>query len=621
MKRRDSEVEAYIFIRDKLEELGWNPKNPERNPEGEVYTQNQVLENSKFQEALDKDRPENVVKLSETKYWVIEAKNKREKIDQARKEAKEYAKAINEVDTIESVTISGVAGNDTDKYIVENYYLEDGDYETVKINGEPTSALLSPDIVEDLLEAESASLEDFPIDEEYFLSKAERINEILHNGAINKSRRGKVMSALLLSLIESEPDLDSDAMTLIRDINTRVERALEREDKGGFADQIKLNPPASEDNYTKFRNALVKTIRELKDMNIQSAMNSSADVLGEFYEVFLKYGNGAKEIGIVLTPRHVTNFAAEVIDVDHKDIVYDPTCGTGGFLVAAFDRVRQNSNQTQIDKFKEHKLFGIDQEPEVLSLAIVNMIFRGDGKNNIKEANCFHNHLTKASKRGIETAEYVKDNEEHEPPITKVLMNPPFSLNDPDEKAYRFVERTLGEMEDGGTMFCVLPYSTMSKQGKYKKFRNRLLEDNTLLSVVTLPRDLFYPVGQETVGIIVRKGQPQPENQSVLWVRALHDGRDKSDKKRLPKDDVSNDLEQVKPLVKSFVNSPDIDVEDKEKFQAARPVDFDDTSLELVPEAYLPQNPPTEEELQTELESLARETAAFILKSKQEDNQ
>ena len=60
-------------------------------------------------------------------------------------------------------------------------------------------------------------------------------------------------------------------------------------------------------------------------------MRSNTDVLGKFYEVFLKYGNGAKEIGIVLTPRHVTNFAAEVMNITYKDIIYDPTCGTEGF--------------------------------------------------------------------------------------------------------------------------------------------------------------------------------------------------------------------------------------------------------------------------------------------------
>lgn len=52
-------------------------------------------------------------------------------------------------------------------------------------------------------------------------------------------------------------------------------------------------------------------------------MNSGTDILGKFYEVFLKYGNGAKDIGIVLTPRNVTEFACEVINVLNKDLIYE----------------------------------------------------------------------------------------------------------------------------------------------------------------------------------------------------------------------------------------------------------------------------------------------------------
>ncbi len=617
IKRRDSEVEAYIFIRNKLEELGWDPRNPARHPKGEVYTQNQALEHNTIQEALGKERPENIVKLTETKYWVIEAKNQRKKLDQAIDEAKEYAEAINKEDTVEAVLISGVAGNDADKYLVQNEFLDNGIFKEVKINSEPTSALLSRDIVERLLERESADIQDFPIDEEYFLSKAESINQILHDGAINKSRRAKVMSALLLSLIDgSKLDLDADALTLIKDINNRVEAALRHEGKSAFTEQIKLTPPASEDNYTKFRDAIVRTIRELKDLNIRSAMNSSTDVLGEFYEVFLKYGNGAKEIGIVLTPRHITNFAADVTDVNHNDIVYDPTCGTGGFLVAAFDQVRQNANDQQIDDFKTRRLFGIDQDSEVLSLAIVNMIFRGDGKSNIQEGNCLHNHLTKATIDGVESAEFVDESEEYTPTVSKALMNPPFSQN---TKAYEYIERTLEEMEDGGILFSIVPYPSLVKQQRYKRFRERLLENHTLLSVITLPNDLFYPVGQETAAIIVKKGTPHDKKQNVLWVRALRDGRVKSVNKRLPSKEEPNDIERIRPLVRSFVKSPDLPVESKPKFQIAEPIDFSDTMLELVPEAYVEGEPPSTDEILEESDRIVRESVSFLIESGQEN--
>ena len=75
----------------------------------------------------------------------------------------------------------------------------------------------------------------------------------------------------------------------------------------------------------------MNSIQELHNLNIKSAMNSGDDWLGTFYEVFLKYASWAKDLGIVLTPRHLTRWAADVMDVRDNDIVYDPTSGTGGF--------------------------------------------------------------------------------------------------------------------------------------------------------------------------------------------------------------------------------------------------------------------------------------------------
>ena len=96
----------------------------------------------------------------------------------------------------------------------------------------------------------------------------------------------------------------------------------------------------------------------LRKIRIKAAMNTGSDVLGRFFQTFLKYGNGAKDLGIVLTPRHVTEFAAEVLNVDWRDICYDPTCGTGGFLVSAFYRVKQISSDEQVEIFRKHRIFG-----------------------------------------------------------------------------------------------------------------------------------------------------------------------------------------------------------------------------------------------------------------------
>ena len=114
VKARDSEVDAYIFIKENLKTIGWNVQNPARNPAGEVYTQNECLNHPEIKKCLVNKKPENVVKLSEKLFWIIEAKRSHKKLGQALSEAEqEYAKPINEKSkNIRIVLISGVAGND-----------------------------------------------------------------------------------------------------------------------------------------------------------------------------------------------------------------------------------------------------------------------------------------------------------------------------------------------------------------------------------------------------------------------------------------------------------------------------------------------------------------------------
>ena len=86
-----TEVDAYVFIKRKLAELGWNTRNPERNDEGKVWTQNECLSNPHLKSCLGLDRPENIAKISERNLWVIEAKRSHDQIDKAISEARNYA--------------------------------------------------------------------------------------------------------------------------------------------------------------------------------------------------------------------------------------------------------------------------------------------------------------------------------------------------------------------------------------------------------------------------------------------------------------------------------------------------------------------------------------------------
>ena len=616
-KPTSSEVHAYVYIKENLKLLGWDIRNPARYPSGQVYTQNECLNHPAIKDALVLDRPENVVKITETVHWVIEAKASHKALAQAVKEAEDYASSINDGGILQAAFISGVAGNDIDGYLVRTKFLADGEFVYVTFNGKDVSSLLSPEIVQTIL-SEGPDIKDVPINEELFLSKAEKINEILHLGAINKDYRARVMAALLLALVDdTPPNVDASPSVLIRDINARAEDVLRSQSKTEFYEYVKLSLPAARDNHVKFKQAIVQTMQELQNLNIRSAMNSGADVLGKFYEVFLKYGNGAKEIGIVLTPRHITQFAVAALNVSEADIVYDPCCGTGGFLIAAFDHVKKNHNAEQIDRFKQNNLFGVDQDSAVVSLAIVNMIFRGDGKNNIIEGNAFRKHLHRRTKGNTLTAEYASTPPKpEETAVTRVLMNPPFALKSSDEKEFRFVDQALKQMQQGALLFSVLPYPALVKSGEYQAWRQQLLEGNTLLSVVTFPPDLFYPVGVHTVGIFIKKGVPHPKAQNVLWIRAINDGLAKRKGKRLPTPQAMNEYPQLLPLLTAFVMNPGFPVPNAHRLHITCPIDFMDPLLELVPENYLDDTAPSQEEIARDIEAVLRDTAAYIVRAR-----
>jgi type I restriction enzyme M protein len=213
MKRGAStEVDAYVFIKDALKALGWDTRNPERNPSGQVYTQNECLSNSAIQCQLGQEKPENIVKVTDKVLWVIEGKSKREWIEKALSEAEYYANKINKGNTYEVKLISGVAGNNNDGFIIRNQFLVNGSYQPIKFNHVETTGLLSPKDCQAILQINSAEVNDPPINDKQFLTSANHINEILAIGAVNPHQRASVMAALLLSMLSSTgPNIEENS--------------------------------------------------------------------------------------------------------------------------------------------------------------------------------------------------------------------------------------------------------------------------------------------------------------------------------------------------------------------------------------------------------------------------
>lgn len=623
-KPMETEVEAYDFIRQDLRDLRWSVRNPSLGTGGQVWTQNQCLSHAEIKQALGAMRPENIVKISEKFLWVIEAKSTRKDLTKAIDEAvDDYAEKINNArGNFRAILASGVAGNEAAGYLIKTKIRLDGRWLPVTINGQEATGLLSPESVKFLIERNTSDIHDYAPPQYLFLQAAEHINEYLHIGGINKNDRAKTMAALLLSVLDEPPNLDTALPVLIGEINARSKAKLIENGKSDFFPFVKIIAPTSATNHVKYKSALILTIQELLKLNIRSAMNSRTDVLGQFYEVFLKYGNGAKEIGIVLTPRHITRFAVEAIGISYKDVVLDVACGTGGFLVAAFDHVRRTATPSQVERFKELGLFGIEQESAVALLAIVNMIFRGDGKHNITEGNCFTTYLKSHTSDNHPSAKLC-----NLPPqvgqegVTRVLMNPPFALRGSTDQEYRFVSAALSLMVDGGILFSLLPMDSMFGARDERVWRSEeLLRNHTLMGVVSFPDELFYPAAQkQVVGIIVKKGFPHPHQQPVFWGRINRDGHLKVKSKRLAATDLipprqeKDELSEILPILRAFVNASGSSSINIPTLCKTAPIDFDDPLLELVPEAYLDSITPNENQVSERLDRQIRDIISGLV--------
>jgi len=114
------------------------------------------------------------------------------------------------------------------------------------------------------------------------------------------------------------------------------------------------------------------------------------DVVGQFYGEFLKYTGGDKKaLGIVLTPRHITELFSLISQAHKGSKVLDICAGTGGFLIASMHQMlRTAKSEAEETDIKKNRLIGIEQQPNMYALGASNMILRGDGKANLHQGSC-----------------------------------------------------------------------------------------------------------------------------------------------------------------------------------------------------------------------------------------
>ena len=219
-------------------------------------------------------------------------------------------------------------------------------------------------------------------------------------------------------------------------------------------------------------------------------VGNTIDALGVFYHEFISYSSGdGNSLGIVLTPPHLTEFMAELINIDKNSKVIDICCGSGTFLVTAMGTMfKQASAPDEIEYIRKNNLYGIEQDSDIHTLALANMIIRKDGKSNIVHGDCFN-------KDTIAKFSNLKDTNNQPVILNKGLLNPPYSQKDHCE--LEFVEQELSLLCQGGLLAVVCPMSCAIGT-KFKDVRERLMKNNTLKAVFSMPDEIFNGNGAST---------------------------------------------------------------------------------------------------------------------------
>ena len=268
---------------------------------------------------------------------------------------------------------------------------------------------------------------------------------------------------------------------------------------------------------------LEKVLTKLENFYVK---DDKMDIKGRAFEEFLPSQLRGKGLGQFFTPRKIVDFMVELADVDINDTIIDFACGSGGFLIKSFDKMKEILNRlpeatfksigTTKEKFednlKKNQIFGIDAEPRAVRVAKMNMMLWGDGRKIVRG-----NGLAKVDWQNTPYPLSEYDEKNDNSGCSLILANPPF-IKEKDEdilKMYSlaegkksvdaqtlFIERGINLLRPGGRMLIVLPEGILSNDDSIKT-REYILKNAKIKSIIELPTHTFVQSGVDTINTVV----------------------------------------------------------------------------------------------------------------------
>jgi len=274
---------------------------------------------------------------------------------------------------------------------------------------------------------------------------------------------------------------------------------------------------------------LLDILDKVHEISSEAVDPTHVFTLSQVYEgLLLKMGEKGNDGGQFFTPREVIRAMVRVVDPKIGESVYDPGCGTGGFLAQSFEHMAGANNTNiqspeQLDILKRQTFYGREKDNAIYPIALANLVL-----HNIDEPHIWHgNTLTGGETYGglFLGAPTLYD---------VILMNPPFGGKEGKEAQTRFAYKTgatqvlflqhvIGSLKPGGRCGIVLDEGVLFRTNEtaFVQTKRKLLDDCDLWCIVSLPGGVFTAAGAgvKTNLLFFTKGRPT----ETIWYYDLSD--------------------------------------------------------------------------------------------------
>ena len=578
---RKSERRSERLLDDLLASQGWDLRSP---PRGDQYLQTEYKADENLAEALRKASksgsgsgiPEAILVDEGKPLLVVETKASPDDIDQAIGDVIGYGDAL--IAEGHHPLAIALAGTEADEFQLLVLKREGDRWIPITYDGHPINWIPGKvDVRRLVIPGGASEIRPTPPPEFVLADRANEINRLLREADIKDEYRPTHVAAIMLALWHSKGNIRRDPYYILRDVNTECRDALIGAAKANLAKSICVD----EANKKLQRNSIA-IARILERLNV-TVLTAEHDYLGQLYETFFRY-TGGNTIGQYFTPRHITRMMVDICEASSSDILLDVACGTGGFFVAFMDRLvkEEHLSRTSMVNVIQEQILGFESEPNTAALCAANMILRGDGSTQIKQADSL-------TLRDFPVGE-----------ATIAVMNPPFPHKNTDTPVELFIERSLEGLRQDGRLAVIVPSSLLVKSSR-GTWRERILSKNTLMAVCQLPDELFQPFASVTTSIVfLTKGRSHPSNRRTAFVRLHHDGLVLRKGARVR---TGSEPDQVSLAVDAIVNNTETP-----GFSSTRSISGRE---EWSPGAYIKSSATNEDEQKLAVDILFRRLASF----------